>query len=193
METKQSKVDEEIRKFIDQMKDIYDHLLIFIDNPDPKAEEDYVNFIEINTNYEIQRNKEIFNQFIDLLVNISNNHHRQAGFFEKIERIIHHYQDTIKASNSKIEIYEQFKSNKRLLYFLIKEQILTFDADISQIIICDDSAQYSNFFLPEISKNTNSQIGNNENLNYYLNNLDEYENKRSTGENDSYICSLIQN
>ena len=34
---------------------------------------------------------------------------------------------------------------------------------------------------------------NDETINYYLENLEEYDEKRKIGENDSYICTLIRN
>ena len=48
------------------MKEIYDHLLTYIDNPNSIAEEDYQNLIQINEKYDIQSSKERFNHFIGL-------------------------------------------------------------------------------------------------------------------------------
>ena len=62
MSITKEKANEDMIKYIDEMKDIYSHLLSFIDNPDSNVEEDYHNLIKINDKYDIQRNKEIFQQ-----------------------------------------------------------------------------------------------------------------------------------
>ena len=81
-------------------------------------------------------------------------------------------------------MYEQFKVNKRLLYFLIKEQILSLDSTIEE---------NSDFFLTENTKSDKNNFNqNDELLKYYFDHLDEYEEKRRIGENDSFICSLIR-
>ena len=70
------------------------------------------------------------------------------------------------------------------------------DKKIDQFIkdkIDTNLTRYSDFFLLEITKNDNDGINcNNEYITYYLNNLEEYEEKRLIGENDSNICSLIR-
>ena len=155
------KADEEIKKYINQMKDIYDHFLSFIDSPDSTSEEEFQNFIQVTDKYDIENNKEQFSHFILLLVNVANEHHRQPFFFAKIERILTKYRDSIKKNNTNAEIYKQFQSNKRLLYFLIKEQILTIDSQISEYIsstIENNGVCYFDFFLPEISKSDNDRI-----------------------------------
>lgn len=86
---------------------------------------------------------------------IANNLRCQAGFFNKIERILIQYKDKIKKPNTNIEIYEKFESNKQLLYFLIKNQILEMDNKVMQMIeskIELNGINYSAFFLKEIQK-----------------------------------------
>lgn len=97
--------DEEITIYIEQMKEIYELFLMFIDNPDPNAEEDYCNLLQTADKCCIKQNKELFNHFIGILISVANNHHRQFGFFEKIERLITNYKETILNNNTNIEIY----------------------------------------------------------------------------------------
>ena len=173
--------EEVIKEYIYQMKDIYDKLLTFIDNPDSRSEKYFQNLIHINKKHDIKGDKERFSNFIDLLVNISNDHHRQSGFFDKIERILSQYKDTIKANSTNIEIFEQFSSNKRLLYFLIKSGILIIDDNVGPIIeykIEKNGIRYSDYFLFEIPKNDNNRVNDNEQLKYYMNHFDEYEENR---------------
>ena len=186
--------NEEVTKYIEQMKEIYELFLIFIDNPDPNAEEDYWNLLQTADKYCIKQSKELFNHFIGILINIANDHHRQFGFFEKIERIITNYKETLLNNSTNIEIYQQFKNNKRLLLYLIKEQIIIMDAKITQLIKSKfeiNGSLYSNYFLTEITKSTDKNNFQNI-LSHYSNSLEEYDQKRKIGENDSYICSLIR-
>lgn len=128
MSQTKEKAKEEINKYINEIHNIYNKLLLFVDNQDSIAEDDFQHLILDNSQYDIQGNKERFNHFIGLLISISNDHYRRTFFFEKIERILITYSDTIKANNTNIDIFNQFSSNKRLLYFLVKEKILTIDS-----------------------------------------------------------------
>ena len=125
----------------------------------------------------------------------SNNHYRQSGFFDKIERILINYKEAIKSNNTNYEIYNLFSKNKRLLYFVIKEQILTIDMQIAHSIeseIEKNGIRYSDFFLFEINKSDNNEVIKDEKMNYYKDHFNEYNAKRKAGENDSYICTLIR-
>lgn len=100
---------------------------------------------------------------------------------------------------SNTEIFNIFESNKLLILLLIKNGILKFDESINQIIMQkydEGDPQFCHFFLPEIEKfNDKEKIDEikNELLKTDPDVLDNYENKRSKGENDSYISILIQN
>ena len=184
-------LNKKIKNFTVLIKEIYDYFLIYIDDSDAVSEEDYINLIQIIDKSGIQQKKEVFNHFIGTMITVSNHHHRQLGFFDKIERILIKYQDFIKQNNTNNEIYELFESNKRLLYFLIKEKILILDEEIIQLIKSKpelNGTRFSDFFLNDID----IDYHDNEILEYYSNHLDEYEEKRRIGENDSYICSLIR-
>ena len=182
MSSKENKAEEEIKKCINVMLDIYEHFLAYIDNQDPVSEEDYTNLLQVIDKHCIKKNKEQFRQFIKLLINISNDHNRQVNFFKKIERILLNFKATIQENKTNVEIYREFESNKRLIYFLIKEGILKIDEQISQYIKFKES-QFSDFFAFEINKTLDDK-------NEF--NFQEYETKRQIGENDSYICSLIR-
>ena len=181
-------MEEEIQNYFSGINEVYEHVLIFIDNPDPDSEEDFTNLLQIIDTHGIDVNEEKFHHFISLLVNLANNHHRHTSFFSKIERILSRYRRKIQENSTNNEIFIEFASNKRLIYFLMKEGILKFDTKIAEIIkskhefICDG---YSDFFNNEIEKSENCKEENEIEMT-------EYEQKRQIGENDLYICSLIR-
>ena len=102
-----------------------------------------------------------------MIVIIYNDHHRIENFFNKIEQIINKYKDTIRQMYSNSQILNIFKSNKRILLYLIGNKILKNDIYIRPEI--------DQFFFPEGQK------------------IDQdFEIKRHQGENDSNICVLIR-
>ena len=56
--------------------------------------------------------------FLHLILKISNNYHCKRAFFNKIERIFLYYKDQITTNLTNFEIFNIFKSNKRILLFL---------------------------------------------------------------------------
>ena len=181
----------EIQQYFIHMKELNEILLTILENSDLFNEnyEHLVNFINKN---EIQKNKEEFIHFLNLLINITNNHHRKYGFFKNIEQILFYFKDEIKQFFINIEIFHLFESNKRLILFLIKENILKIDYNLKQIIMSKrDPNRISmfEFFIPEINQ---LDINQNKYLTQYLNDIENYEEKRKQGENDLYICTLIR-
>lgn len=86
-------------------------------------------------------------QFIQLLLNIANNHHRTNTFFSKIFQIHKYYGNQIKENFSNLKIFNIFQSNNIILLFLIENKIITTDDNIFDI-----TSQQSHFFYPEIKK-----------------------------------------
>ena len=111
-------------------------------------------------------------EVLHLIENIANNHFRCPNFYEKIERLLHNFETELKTNFSPNEIFNIFRSNKRVLLFLIQEKIL----------------KVNNYIFTEITKNPDYDL--------YLKKPAEekeiYEEKRKIGENDNYICQLIQ-
>ena len=69
MSLAETQAEEDIKKYIDQMKTIYHLSLTFIDNPDLNGDEDYMNLLHFIDTNDIHQNKELFNHFIDILIN----------------------------------------------------------------------------------------------------------------------------
>ena len=143
-----------------------------------------------------------------LIVTFANYHKRSPFFFNKIEQIILIFQVEMKNYFSNREIFNIFKSNKRLLLFLIEKKMMNIDKFIFTEFtkIKYIKYKYHQYFLPELKlfkgENWNPyafrQYDDNDNDNEedLIDNDDKvpenfYE-ERKTGENGSFIAKLIQ-
>ena len=114
----------DIQENLDHKKEIYQLLLSILDLVDEK-EEEFPKFNEI-----VGNNKYDLKEFLYLISNVSENHHRTTSFFHKIEQIILIFKESIQQYYSNSEIFEIFKNSKRILLFLINEQIFKIDEAI---------------------------------------------------------------
>lgn len=188
----------EIQKAVNQKKELYNILLEFIEN-NGINEIDFQNLIDFMQDEKIEENQEELELFLLLLLNLSNDHHRDSYFFDKIEKIILYLQDDIKQTFSNAKIYDIFQSNKRILLFLFDKNIIIFDESIFNQIKNESNSngnKYSHFFYPEIKSFLSSEkVKKIEKklLNFDSNIFNDFEKKRQEGENESFICSLIRN
>ncbi|KAK8840556.1 hypothetical protein M9Y10_030765 [Tritrichomonas musculus] len=178
----------EIKKLVDEKKDIYEYLMIFVEitNFEKFDFNDLIKFIS-----KYLKTQEEFNQFLLLILHIFNNHHRQPNFLNKIFQILRSLSKEIKQLLSNQEIFDIFKSNKLILLFLFENQIISFDEYILNYITFSLEAKRANliqFFLPEIKKIKEKY----ENDIKYKLDYDNFEENRHIGENESYICQLIR-
>ena len=132
---------------------------------------------------------------LGMIVSISNNCHRKKGFFDKIEQIIQYLENDVRNMFENSEILNIFLSNKLILLFLFKKEIIKFNRYVYKIIcekIEPNGKRYCRYFLPELKKiATEEQMKmieyiSREEFENYL----DFEERRRTGENKSYICSL---
>ena len=178
------------------MNEIQEHILNFLEE---EANSD-INFLILEdklNNLIISDNHYYLLSLLHLISKIANNHHRFPLFFSKIERILLIFKEDIKKYFSNSEIFNAFKSNKRILLFLIEQQIIIFDEYIVKKITNTNKykeAKYPQYFQPEIQPFINEK--------WFPKYLDEKINKelpenfyekRNEGENDSQICELIRN
>ena len=139
-----------------------------------------------------------------LISKIENNYHRFPYFFSKIERILLFFKESVKKYFSNSEIFNIFKSNKRILLFLIEQRIIVIDEYIAKKITKTEKfteAKYPQYFQPEILPFINEYwfpeydpyTKENEWVEEIKKKLPEnfYE-KRKEGENDSQISELIR-
>ena len=192
------------REYPIKKKEIQSILLNLIDNSD-SIKTTFEDLYHFDT-YKIQQDREEMKEFFNLLVIITNNHHRNPGFFNKISIIIEFFSKYIKQTFSNYEIFDIFKKSKPLLLILLNKKILLFDEAISNLIVHMETISqfnknkkyefHSQFFYPEI-KNYISQFSEKkirEQLLLYDSNVfDNFNEKRLIGENESYLCEIIRN
>ena len=183
----------DLEKYINYKKEIYQHFLNFIED---EEEENFTNCYEDIKKIEVFQGDKIRDEMISMLhliLRISNNYHRTPNFDKKIEQILLIIFNDIKNTLSNFEIFEIFKSNKRILLFLIHNKIITIDQIVLNFILDHDS--YCHFFYPEIKSQMNEEerkIEEEKLLEIDQNIFDTFDQKRQNGENDFYICSLIR-
>ena len=210
-----------IQEYLKEMKNIQNHLLIFLDEDNDK--ENYEKLIDKLNEIQIHDDQHKLKALFHLITKISNNHHRLPNFFNKIDQILQIFLDDIKNYYSNTEIFHIFKSNKRILLFLIEQKIIYFDEYIIKKITTTPKYikyKYPQYFSPEIKpfinekwfpkKEENQVEIPPSNFGKNLPKLKEKEEEnwidvmkekelpedfyeaRKKGENDSYICELIQ-
>ncbi|KAK8849908.1 hypothetical protein M9Y10_018497 [Tritrichomonas musculus] len=167
-------------EFLDQMRKIQENLLDFIE----KNENDlHQSLLFMQNVSKIFDSKDKLKALLYLILNIINYHHT-TNFYDKIDNVLSIFKNDIKYFFSNNEIFNIFKSNKRIILFLIENQLLIVDDLIAKKIISYNN-EYQQYFYPEIQKYL-SKEGKYEFTN-------EFNEKRKIGENDDYICSLIRN
>ncbi|KAK8884315.1 hypothetical protein M9Y10_043423 [Tritrichomonas musculus] len=174
---------------LSRLKDVQNDFLEFIDSDNEKLIGNLVD-------QKIYENRQELRAFLHILFNISNNHYRNHNFFQKIFQILVILKNDIINFFSNDEIFNIFKDNKRILLFLIEEKIITITKSISLKMIENEYylKKYPHYFFQEIK----TFINNDKIINKIKEELPEdyetqYENLRSIGENENYICQLIRN
>lgn len=175
-----------IPQFVDKMKTIEKLFASYI-SCDDKIEENYQNIKNFLDEHKILDNESDFQLFLRFLNMFSNHHHRTPNYFDKIEKIIQLIEEPMKTKISNFEIFQIFKRNKRILLYLIKQQILTVDKSIASIMMRKvySAEKYPPYFYPEI-KDFKTKISK-------VEVTEDFDEKRKIGENDDYICTLIRN
>lgn len=108
----------EIEKSIDQMKNNYKIILEFFESK-PGAEISKVQKKVLNHVNKSNERDEI-REIMQIISLISDNHHRGLDLISRTEQIISYINEKIKKNFTNQEIFEIFKKNKRILYYLFK-------------------------------------------------------------------------
>ena len=140
-----------LKETLEKMTKIQRNLLDFIDNDD-NIEENFQNLKTLFDDQKIQEDQNDLLLLLSLITDIANNHHRVPNFYEKIDKILLYLKNTIQKYYSNFEIFDIFKSNKRILLFFIEEKILIIDQSITNKITTEKfiKANYPLYFSPEI-------------------------------------------
>lgn len=196
-----SQIEENIHTYVDKLKYLQHTVLKYLDTPGD-SESDYHDIIEYFEEQKIHQNRNELESILRLLLKISNEHHREATFYPKIEKILLVFKEDIKIFHSNYEIFQIFKSNKRLLLFLIKEGFITADKAIACSISClkYKQAKYPHYFLPEFKPFFDDILLQQIHEDIQKLNHDQplseddpaFDLKRRNGENDNKICELIR-
>lgn len=175
------------------MKTFQKNLLSFIDATD-KSSEDFTALLQFLKDENIINNPLELKSILYIISNITNNYHHQFSYFTKIKNLFIKISTEITKNFSNITIFNIFKSNKRLLLFLIQEHIIIIDKIIASKILeySNDTNMYSAFFYPEIKpfikKEDIEKIKKTLPSNYNQN----LELKRTIGKNEDKIYKIIR-
>lgn len=191
-----------IKDYLDKMKTNQNNILSFLEE-EIEIEEKLQNIIDFCDNQNIHEDYQKLKLFMRLIIKIANNHSHLRNFYYKIEQILLLFKNDLIKNFSNYEIFNIFKSNKRIVLFLIEEKIMTIDENIIHTITKEfDSnkyikADYLQYFLPEIrdfiNEKSPSRFMGSKWIQELKNELPEnfYEN-RIIGENDALVCKLIR-
>ncbi|KAK8886423.1 hypothetical protein M9Y10_041886 [Tritrichomonas musculus] len=189
----------EIKNLIDHFREIYSHLIDFIENEE-NGILNYKEFKEYLLNLHFENNKEEFKEFLQIIVKIIDDHSRQSNFYCNIEQIFLSLSSLIKETLTNLEIFNLFKNCRRVLLLLIQNDIINIDKSIVRLMIQSNSGlqdqRYVSYFFPEIKKylKKDTVARFERELRIIDKNIfDDFEGKRLKGENEAYICSLIRN
>ena len=207
------------QQFLDKMQSIQNYLLDFIDI-NGNVEENFQNLVLLFEKQKIKDNPSELKLLFYLITSISKNHYHGPNFFSKIEQILFFFKEELAKYFSNSEVFNIFKSNKRILLFLIEKSILKIDEYVFKVITSEKYVEnkYPHYFMPEIkpflneqfiSKQKNESIFDQNDFSFEKYNIDPNEKnwfdeiqgelpenfyeKRQKGENDDYICELIRN
>lgn len=173
----------DLKDYIEEKKELYELVLQYIDDESDNKNVVFENLLKLIEKLNFNANHGEFRLLLHLIVQISNNHYRGTNFFAKIEAILSKLK--IKQTFSNSEIFKIFKSNKRILLYLIQSKILEIDQIIADQIIDLD---YSKFLYTEV-KAFIKDDKKKEEIEKQLHSFDE---NRKMAENDSIVGRLIR-
>lgn len=183
-----------IQKIINKNRKLTNMLLKYIGDENQSIDE-YEQLRSFLDQNQIQQNYEKLRELLHIILNISNNHHRNINFFNKIEQIFKFLGNNIKQTFSNSEIYDFFSSNNSILLLLIKNSIIIIDESISALIQEENSKGKNFYFFPEIKPFINHSKSDEieKEMHESFPNIEDFFRLRKKGENEHYICELIRN
>ncbi|KAK8895545.1 hypothetical protein M9Y10_024013 [Tritrichomonas musculus] len=178
-----------IQQYQDNNNEIRDKLLEYIDEGHG-GEDDLSIFLQFLDSKNIQENQHDLKMFLNLISKLTKNYKRSADFFTKIFRILKYYENHIKKYFTNFEIFNIFKSSKRVLLFLFQEGMVKIDKNIFECMSNYNfkSFGYLHYFFPEIKCFLDTET-----INSIQEEIpDNFEDLRLIGENDHFHLKLIQ-
>ncbi|KAK8840313.1 hypothetical protein M9Y10_030869 [Tritrichomonas musculus] len=175
----------EIENYLNKMKEIQNTFLKYVENEE-STNDQYNKLIKIFDDEKIANNQHKLKSVLYLLLNVSNYHHRGPNFFDKIFKIILVFRDSIKKYYSNYETFNIFKSNNKILLFLVEEKIITIDESVANTI--KNTANKVKYFWPEMKQYYDEKTAKKISKEIPK----DIEEKRKIGENDDLLCELIR-
>lgn len=181
-----------IQEYINQKENLRDYLLSFIDSQtDISYNYNYQSLLDFLESTKILKNRGELREFIHLISTLLKYHHRNnQNFFEKFEKIIKYLEKDIKQAFTNFERFLIFKNSKRFLLFLFHNDIITIDRNIVNFFI-ESRKNYCLYFYPEIKDFLDEKFRIK--IEVEIADIKNFEEQRQTGENNSYLCTLIRN
>lgn len=187
-----------LQEYIEQKKIIQKNLLEFIEK-DEDTEAIYQNLLQCFKDMKILEDQYEIKSTLYIISNIANNHHRDLDFFNKLEKVLLFFKDSMKNKFTSVQIYDIFQSNNRILLFLLQEGILTItEQSIYSFLENNPFNQTKSlvYFLPEIKQFFPNGFNGipylNEYQPFYEKLPDHFDEKRKIGENDTFLCEVIR-
>ena len=181
----------EVQEYFVQRKNIHNAILSFIDS-EQNNDDNFQFFVNIFERQKIGDNGNELEKLICLILNICKNHHRQPNFYNKIDQFFISLKGSMKQTLSNSQIFNACKGNKRILLFLIKNHMITLNKFIINYLLKSDNCHFfSTEIIPMIDDEQKEKIEHELSL-LDPQILEHFEEKRFKGENDSYICEMIQ-
>ena len=185
----------ELKNIINQEKSIYNIFIEYIED-DSGAGIDFLDLMNHHISDKVKKGSSEFTKFLQLISKILKNHYRSADFDDKMERILLYLKNDIKHTFTNMELFNIFKSNKRILYILLKNEMLIIDEYISHYMLSKIEKKYPQYFFDEIRlfiHEEESRKINKEFAEYDQTFFNDYEEKHRQGYDDSFVCDLIRN
>ena len=185
----------DLHNLVKKEKEFYTAFMDYIED-DRSTDDDFSNLLNTIYSEIIKKGRSEFTKLLQLISMIAKNHHQKANFNEKIEKILLYFTKDIKQTFDNIEIFNIFKSNKRILYFLLKNKVIIINEYITQIILSKFSKKYPQYFFDEIRPLIHEEerrILEKEFSTYDNKFFNNYEENHLQGQNHSYLCNLIRN
>ena len=192
----------DVAEFILKMKSVYFALIDFIEETDDSRTK-FQSLIELLEIQEISKNINEVQILFQLISRISDNHHLDPDFFNKLEQIYQYLiKDTMPPISYIIPDYKYY--NIRALFLLLEKKFVMPDKSFIDDYFerkpyykyyANDTFQYFYYMYPVIKEyiNETSQKNIEKNISQkYDEDISIFKEKCKIGENDSYICSLIR-
>ena len=186
-----------VQQFLYEMQKIQGILLEFL-NEKEFAEENSQNLNTLFDDLKICDDQYKLKSLLHLLTKIANNHYRCSNFFSNIFQILLLFKKGIKKHFSNWDIFNIFKSNKRILLFLVEEELMIMDDRVAKEIVTSykcKKSKYPQYFAPEIKPYINENwFQEDKELIEEINKEipENFYELRKIGENETTICTLIQ-